>query len=97
MSLPLPVQPVLTIADLAGWVVKTTDLTEIDVVNLSEGQPVDITLDAIPNQTLKGNVLSISQNYTERQGDIVYKVTVLLTDNDPALRWGMTAKVNFIK
>jgi multidrug efflux pump subunit AcrA (membrane-fusion protein) len=90
-------QPVFTIADLSGWVVKTTDLTEIDVVNLSEGQPVDITLDAIPEETLKGNILSISQNYTERQGDIVYKVTVLLTDNNPALRWGMTAKVNFIK
>ena len=90
-------QPVLTIADLTGWVVKTTDLTEIDVVNLSEGQPVDITLDAIPEETLKGNILSISQNYTERQGDIVYKVTVLLTDNNPAMRWGMTAKVKFVK
>ena len=90
-------QPVLTIADLSGWVVKTTDLTEIDVVNLKEGQPVDITLDAIPDQTLRGNVLSISNNYTERQGDIVYKVTVLLTDKNPALRWGMTAKVKFVQ
>ncbi len=90
-------QPVLTVADLTGWVVKTTDLTEIDVVNLTEGQPVDITLDAIPNVTLRGNILSISQNYTERQGDIVYKVTVLLTDNNPAIRWGMTAQVKFQK
>jgi multidrug efflux pump subunit AcrA (membrane-fusion protein) len=90
-------QPVLTIADLTGWVVKTTDLTEIDVVNLSEGQPVDITLDAIPNTTLKGNILTISHNYTERQGDIVYQVAVLLTDINPAMRWGMTAKVNFIR
>ena len=90
-------QPVLTVADLSGWVVKTTDLTEIDVVNLSEGQPVDITLDAIPNVTLKGNILSISQNYTERQGDIVYKVTILLTDKNPAIRWGMTAQVKFQK
>jgi hypothetical protein len=47
--------------------------------------------------TLKGNILSIAQNYTERQGDIVYQVTVLLTDNNPAIRWGMTAKVNFLK
>ncbi len=90
-------QPVLTIADLSSWVVKTTDLTEIDVVNLSEGQAVDLTLDALPEVTLKGNILSIAQNYTERQGDIVYQVTVLLTDNNPALRWGMTAKVNFLK
>ena len=89
--------PVLTIADLSGWVVKTTDLTEIDVVNLKEGQPVDITLDAFPDVTMKGNILSISENYTERPGDIVYKVTILLTDKNPAIRWGMTAKLKFIK
>ena len=88
--------PVLTVADLSNWVVKTTDLTENEVVNLSEGQPVDITLDAIPNVTLKGNILSIAQNYTEKQGDIVYKVTILLTDITPSIRWGMTAKVNFL-
>ena len=88
-------QPVLTVADLSSWVVKTTDLTEIDVVNLSEGQAVDLTLDALPDVTLKGNILSIAQNYTEKQGDIVYKVTVLLTDNNPAIRWGMTAQVKF--
>jgi multidrug efflux pump subunit AcrA (membrane-fusion protein) len=88
-------QPVLTIADFSNWIVKTTDLTEIDVVSLSEGQPVDVTLDAIPGVTLKGNVLSISQNYTEKQGDIVYEVTVLLTDQNPAMRWGMTAQLKF--
>jgi multidrug efflux pump subunit AcrA (membrane-fusion protein) len=90
-------QPVLTIADLTGWVVKTTDLTEIDVVKIKEGQPVDIKFDAIPDVILKGNILTISQNYIEKQGDIDYIVTVLLTENNPAIRWGMTAKVNFIQ
>ena len=89
--------PVLTVADLSSWVVKTTDLTEIDVVDLHEGDPVELTLDAIPNVTLKGNILTISNNYTEKQGDIVYKVTVLLTDKNPAMRWGMTAQVKFQK
>jgi multidrug resistance efflux pump len=87
--------PAVTIADFSSWVVKTTDLTEIDVVNIKEGQPVTLTLDALPGVTLKGYVLSIAQNYGERQGDIVYKVTVLLTDQNPAIRWGMTAQVNF--
>jgi multidrug resistance efflux pump len=88
-------QPVVTVADFSSWVVKTTDLTEIDVVNIKEGQPVTLTLDAIPGVTLKGYVLSIGQNYSERQGDIVYQVSVLLTDKNPAMRWGMTAKVHF--
>ncbi len=87
--------PVMTIADLSNWVVKTTDLTEIDVVRIKEGQPVTLTLDALPDVTLKGYVLSIAQNYAEKQGDIVYEVTVLLTDKEPSMRWGMTAQVNF--
>ena len=89
-------QPVVTIADQSDWVVKTTDLTEVDVVNVSEGQPVEVTLDALPDETLKGNVLSIGQSYSENQGDIVYEVTILLNDKSPAMRWGMTAEVKFI-
>ncbi len=88
---------VVTVADFSGWVVKTTDLTEIDVVNIKEGQPVDVKLDAIPDVTLKGYVLSIGRNYSEKQGDVVYEVTVLLTDQQPAMRWGMTAEVHFTK
>jgi multidrug resistance efflux pump len=88
-------QPVVTIADTSQWVVKTTDLTEIDVVELSEGDPAIITFDALPDVELQGNILSISQNFSQNQGDIVYEVTVLLTDKNPAMRWGMTAAVKF--
>lgn len=87
--------PVVTIADTSKWLVKTSDLTEIDVVDLTEGQPVTVKLDALPGKEFKGNVLSISQNYSENQGDVVYEVTILLTDLDPSMRWGMTAVVTF--
>jgi multidrug resistance efflux pump len=90
-------QPVVTVADTSNWVVKTTDLTEINVVNIKEGQPATVKLDAIPGVELKGNVLSVGQNYSKNQGDIVYQVTVLLTDQNPAMRWGMTAAVTFAK
>jgi multidrug resistance efflux pump len=86
---------VVTIADTSKWLVKTSDLTEIDVVNIEEGQPVTIKLDAIPGKEFKGNVLSISQNFSENQGDVVYEVSILLTDLDPSMRWGMTAVVTF--
>jgi multidrug efflux pump subunit AcrA (membrane-fusion protein) len=85
----------VTIADFSHWVVNTTDLTEIDVVELKEGDPVVITLDAIPDAELKGEISSIGQTFAENQGDIVYEVTILLTDIDPAMRWGMTAEVKF--
>jgi HlyD family secretion protein len=85
----------VTVADFSEWLVKTTDLTEIDVVNLSEGQPVLVTLDALPDAELKGEILSIGQSYAENQGDIVYEVTLLLNETHPAMRWGMTAAVTF--
>jgi multidrug resistance efflux pump len=85
----------VTVADFSEWLVKTTDLTEIDVVNLREGQPVMVTLDALPDVELKGEILSIGQSYAENQGDIVYEVAILLNETHPAMRWGMTAAVNF--
>ena len=85
----------VTVADFSTWLIETTDLTEIDVVTLSEGQPVAVTLDAIPDATLNGMIESISQTYEEKQGDIVYAVTVALDDSHPRLRWGMTAVVKF--
>ncbi len=85
----------LTVADLSSWVIKTTNLTEIDVVNVKEGALATLTLDALPGVTLRGKVLSVARNYTERQGDIVYEVTVLISDKNSSLRWGMTSQVKF--
>jgi HlyD family secretion protein len=85
----------VTVADFSEWLVKTTDLTEIDVVKLTEGQPVLVTFDALPDVELNGEIRSIGQNYSENQGDVVYKVTILLRDSHPAMRWGMTAAVKF--
>lgn len=85
----------VTVADFSQWLVNTTDLTEIDVVQLTENDPVVVTLDALPDVKLKGTILSIGQTYTENQGDVVYEVSILLNDTHPAMRWGMTASVTF--
>lgn len=88
-------QIAVTVADFSSWIMKTTDLTELDVVTITQDQPVTITLDALPGTTFNGNVQSIAQTYTEVQGDIVYEVTVTLTDSHPDMRWGMTAIAKF--
>jgi multidrug efflux pump subunit AcrA (membrane-fusion protein) len=90
-----PGEPIVTIADYSYWVVKTTDLTEMDVVKLKVDQPVIVTLDAIPEMDLAGAIDSIGQTFSENQGDVVYELTIMLTDRHPAMRWGMTAKVRF--
>ena len=92
-----PGQVVVSVADFSGWIVKTTDLTELDVVNVAEGEPVSITLDAIPDTTIQGEVQTIGQNYSEKQGDIVYEVTVKLTQALDNMRWGMTSEAKFSK
>ena len=91
-----PGEVAVTVADFSNWLVQTTDLTEIDVVELTEGYPVIVTLDALPNVELNGTVLSISQTFTQNQGDVVYEATVQLNDIHPAMRWGMTASVTFL-
>ncbi len=84
-----------TVSDFSNWLVKTTDLTELEVVNIKEGQPASVVLDAIPDVTLNGTVESISKTFAEKQGDVVYEVTVRLDDTHPDILWGMTAVVRF--
>ncbi len=90
-----PGQVAASLADFSGWIIKTTDLTELDVVNISEGQAVQVALDAFPEEVLNGKVQLIGQNYSEQQGDVVYEVTVALTESLPNMRWGMTSVVKF--
>jgi multidrug resistance efflux pump len=85
----------VTIADFSTWLVKTTDLTEIDVVDLKEGDSVLVQLDALPDVELKGSILSIGKTFAENQGDVVYEVTIQLAEIHPDMRWGMTANVTF--
>jgi multidrug efflux pump subunit AcrA (membrane-fusion protein) len=90
-------QPVATIADFSGWTVETDNLTEIDVVKIKTGQGASVVLDALPGVTLRGSVTEISNIYVEQRGDITYKVTLALADQDLQMRWGMTAQVTFDK
>jgi len=89
-------QPMATVADLTHWIVKTDDLTELQVVRIKVGQKVSIVFDALPDQKFQGTVEQIASQYVENHGDITYTVTINLTDLDPALRWGMTATVEFL-
>ncbi len=89
--------PVVTLADFSGWQIVTSDLTEIKVPNITAGQPVIVTFDALPELNLKGAVDSIGTLFQTNSGDIVYPVKVKLIEVDPRLRWGMTAALEFGK
>ncbi len=85
----------VSVADSSQWIVKTTDVTELEVVKLSIGQKVNLVPDALPDLNLKGTVTEISNAYTQQGGDILYTVTVSVENPDSRLRWGMTLEATF--
>ncbi|MFL7890712.1 MAG: HlyD family secretion protein [Anaerolineales bacterium] len=90
-----PGRPVITLADFSQWYVETDNLTEIEVVDISLDQVVEIIPDALPEITFTGKVESISDTFEEKRGDITYTTRILVDEIDPRLRWGMTVLVTF--
>jgi multidrug efflux pump subunit AcrA (membrane-fusion protein) len=90
-----PGAPVVQLADFSAWQIETDDLTELGVVDVSEGAPVTITLDALPDMELSGRVVRIKAIGENKHGDITY--TVVIEPEGQAereqLRWNMTAAV----
>ncbi len=91
-----PNQPALTLVDFSQWVIKTNDLTELEVAGLSLGQKAEIIFDALPNVTVTGAVLDIAQRYQEARGDVTYTVTLSVDNPTAQMRWGMTASAQFM-
>ncbi|MHB8087549.1 MAG: efflux RND transporter periplasmic adaptor subunit, partial [Anaerolineaceae bacterium] len=77
------------------WYVDTSDLTEYDIINVTVGDTVTVTVDALPELELTGTVEEISLAPKISAGDILYTVHILVQDPDPRIKWGMTAEVTF--
>ena len=85
--------PVAALADLSSWEIETDDLTELDIVGVEEGDRVSLTFDAIPGLELPGRVLRVKPLGEEKLGDVTYTVVVVPEEEDPRLKWRMTAVV----
>ncbi len=88
-----------SIADLDHLEV-TVNMDEVDVDEVQVGQPVSITLDAVPDLTLGGSVTKIAPAGTTSSGVVSYPVTVALTNtNDSSMdgvKTGMTTELSII-
>jgi HlyD family secretion protein len=91
-----PGAPALVLGDVGDFRVETTDLNEIDLYLISVGKTVDLTFDALPERSMRGVVTQIAPMASQEQGGTNYKVTIELEEQDPDLRWGMTAFVDII-
>lgn len=95
-ELAQPGNPVITIADLSNLKIMTTDLDEFGAAKVKPGQTATVRVNAFTDKTLTGKVTEIAnQSVLLASGDVSYPVTILLDAQDPALRWGMTVKVEF--
>ena len=85
----------VSIADTSTWIVETSDITELEVVDVAEGQKVTFTADALSDVVMDGVVTEISQSSYTQSGDIIYTVRIKVNEIDPRVKWGMTVQVNF--
>ena len=98
---------IMTIADMS-LITAEVKVDETDIVNVKLGQPVDVTIDAIPNKTFKGHVTEIgntailrstgvaaSQSAISSQEAKDFKVVVALDNPPDEIRPGLscTAKI----
>lgn len=85
----------VSVADTSSWIVETSDITELEVVDIAAGQRATFAPDALPEVTMEGVVSEISQSSYTQSGDIIYTVRIKVNEVDPRVKWGMTVQINF--
>jgi HlyD family secretion protein len=93
-EIPVTTSPAVTLADITTWQIETTDLTELSIGRITIGDPVRMTFEALPGLELNGKVTRIATIGQNKQGDIIYTVTIEPDTLEPRLRWNMTSAVN---
>lgn len=88
-------QPAVVLIDQSALSIQV-NLAEVDIPKIQLGQPVNITLDALPDRSFTGHVSYVSPAGTNVQGVVNFAVTVTLDDADSAVKPGMTATANII-
>jgi HlyD family secretion protein len=83
----------IAIADDSQFHIQTT-VDELDIASIKKGQPVSITLDALPGLVLDGAVEEIDLAPDPSQTTTEYPVVVTVSNPGPDARIGMTAALD---
>ena len=70
-------------------------VNEADVANIYPGQPVTFTVDALPNETFKGEVVKVRLNASMTQNVVTYTVEIVTDNSTNRLLPYLTANVKF--
>ncbi len=87
-----PGMTLVIVSDLEQLQVKTTDLSERDIINVKIDNPATIMIDSL-NEEFSGTVTSISPIADTLGGDVVYEVTISFDEQPAGALGGMTAEV----
>ena len=87
----------ITVADLSSLHFETSDLDEVSAARVYVGQPVKVTVPALNKQTFDGTVTDVALQPTiTSSGDVNYTAKISLKQLPAGLRWGQTARVEFL-
>ncbi|HEX5691496.1 MAG TPA: efflux RND transporter periplasmic adaptor subunit, partial [Roseiflexaceae bacterium] len=92
---PSVASPPIVLADLSSFHVDVA-VDEIDVSRLSVGQPVTLTLDALPGLALAGEVASINPLASTGTTVTSYEVRIATSSGDERVRAGMSANADIV-
>lgn len=91
-----PGVPVITVVNEDAFHI-TVNVDEIDIDRIAVGQPVDITLDALPEEQVTGTISDIAPTPSSATGIVTYLVTINITEfGDLNLRPGMSANASVV-
>lgn len=86
-----PGQAVVSVADLTSPLVLRVPLPDREVAGIGVGAPVEVTVDALPGQTLTGQVTRVGQSADARTGAVTVEIEVAAR---PELRSGLIASAH---
>lgn len=69
------------------------DVDEADIGGVAEGQKVEFTVDAYPNETFEGQVTQVRQDATTESNVVTYEVVISAPNPSLKLKPGLTANV----
>jgi RND family efflux transporter MFP subunit len=87
--------PAITLVGTSG-IEMQGNIDELDIASVKLGQSANITLDALPNEQVTGNVTFISPMGTVLAGIVSYATTITLENPSAELKDGMSATAEVV-
>jgi RND family efflux transporter MFP subunit len=81
---------------ITNTMVAKVTLNEVDVANISIGQKVELTFDALDNVTVEGEVSEMDTVGTVSSGVVSYAVTISFETDNESVKPGMSVTANII-